>query len=215
MLIRFLFFFSFLLFNQAAYTENTQFRINYGLVTHDQPSTSVTGSQTYDSDDQGFLFSVSQNFDSWWGLEAIYYDFGSNSITGGANEVFEYDGGNYVFNSSGGTITRETQGYGVGGRIFSNTLQNEFLNTNFFVRLGFHHWDHPGSTDAVTNAHTFNPHFYNTGYDLYSGAGFELNIIEDLKISLEYDYFSFNDSTFGQIIGKPSTFLSFGLVKEF
>ena len=50
---------------------------------------------------------------------------------------------------------------------------------------------------------------------MYSGVGVELNIIKNLKISLEYDYFSFNDSTFGQIIGKPSTFLSLGLVKEF
>tara|TARA_Y100001970_G_scaffold142135_1_gene174867 strand:- start:694 stop:1338 length:645 start_codon:yes stop_codon:yes gene_type:complete len=187
-------------------------KINYGLVNHDDAASSINNDIKYDNTDSGYIFSLSKNLNQMFDTEFIYYDLGDSTIKGENGEIFTHDGGNYQFKNSG-TISRNTSGLGIGGII--STPKSDF-NSSAYLKIGFHHWSHSGSTDLLHgSSSTFESHYYNKGFDLYSGLGLDFTIINNVIVSLDYYYISFNDSTFGQIIGTPSTLLSLGLGLKF
>ena len=204
------FFIIILLFiNQKIFAEEYNLKFNYGLAKHDDSSFSSTNSNIkFDDEDTGYIISLSKKLNNLLGFEVAYYDLGETSISGNLNEAFTYEKGVYQFKNSG-TISRNTIGYGVAGII---TSPQQFFNTSGYFKLGFHNWKHEGTTDLLYGSiDTFKSHFYNTGYDLYSGLGVDYQILKNINLNFEYSYFSFNDSTFGQIIGKPITLLSMGI----
>ena len=212
MYTKFIYFLFILFFSNNIQADEFNIKINYGTVSHASVATSGLSTVKFDNDDLGYKVSLAKIINEYSGVEIIYYDLGDSSIQGNKDDLFTHDGAKYQFKKSG-TISRNTSGFGIGGILSS---PEQILYSKGYIKLGFHHWDHSGTTDLLVGSFdTFKPHYYNTGYDLYSSLGLDFEFIDDLQINIEYSYFSFNDSTFGQIVGTPSNLLSVGIGYSF
>jgi len=175
--------------------ESSYLKINYGLSSHDLSPTSTVGTVTTDDSDTGFILSTGTLIGDFWGVDLMYYDLGSSSITVDAGEQFKMDNVNYVA-ASGGTISNDIDGYGA-GLLLSTTNSSGFLGLTAYVKAGLHSWDKSGSTTILDNDNAFTGSFYNDGIGAYGGIGFSLDIFNDIGVDLAYDTLGLsNDASF-------------------
>ncbi len=169
----------------SSYAESSYLKINYGLSSHDLSPTSTSGTITKDDSDTGFLLSAGGLIGDSWGVDLMYYDLGSSSITADANEQFKIDNVNYIAESAG-TLSNDISGYGA-GLLLSTTNSSGFLGFTAYVKAGLHGWDKSGSSTILDNDNAFAGSFYNDGIGAYGGIGFSLDIFNDIGVDLAYD----------------------------
>ena len=101
-------------FSTISKAEESYLRINYGISSHDTGATTTGGTITYDDDDQGFILSGGYMVGDFWGVDFMYYDLGSTSISAlDANDTFKIDSINHLVETAG-TIKNDTTGFGIG-----------------------------------------------------------------------------------------------------
>jgi len=190
--------------------ESSYLKINYGLSSHDVSATATSGTITIDDSDTGFILSTGALIGDFWGVDLMYYDLGSSSITVDAEEQFKIDSVNYVAESAG-TISNDISGLGA-GLLLSTTNSSDSLSLTAYVKAGLHSWDKSGSTTILDNDNAFAGHFYNDGIGAYGGIGLTLDIINDIGINLAYDTLGLtNDASFD----KASSLFSVGVRVNF
>ncbi len=165
--------------------ENSYIKINYGISSHDLSTTSTAGTVTTDNSDTGFILSAGTLIGDFWGVDLMYYDLGSSSITADLNEQFKIDNVNYAAQSAG-TISNEISGLGA-GLLLSTANSSDFLGLTAYVKAGLHGWDKSGSTTILDNDDAFAGSFYNDGIGAYGGIGFSFNMFNDIGVDLAYD----------------------------
>jgi hypothetical protein len=83
----FYFLFCFIFFVSVTVKAENYFKINYGISNHDMGTTTANGTITHDDEDEGFIISGGAMLGDNWGVDVMYYDLGSSSLTGlGAGE---------------------------------------------------------------------------------------------------------------------------------
>jgi len=194
--------------NKSYKGKDFYFDINVGLATHDT-GVSATSGTTVDEDDTGYMINLGRRINEVWSVEGMYYDMGTASISGSANDTFVLDGTTYVWNSAG-TLSAGVTGFGAAAVGYLPT--DEWLE--IYGKLGFHMWDQSGSATFLDNNTSFSAQFYDEGVDLYFGFGIAANIIEDLKITVGYDALNFTDEL-DPTIDYYTTFLYGGIKYEF
>ena len=174
----------FLSFN--LYAGDNYIIINYGISNH---NIGATGSKattiTTDDNDTGFIFSVGRIFEGNWGVDLMYYDLGSSSITVDKLDFVKIDNLEYEVKTAG-TITNDISGYGF-GLIGASDLDSGILGMSFYAKAGVHAWDKSGSTSLLDNNNAFAGSFYNQGIGGYAGLGLGVNIYENTSLNISYD----------------------------
>ena len=187
-------------------------KANYGVSSFDVDFSAYKGSPSSDEEDSGYSLSAGLGIGDNWGVDLMYYDLGTSSITGSAKDIATIDGQRYEFKSAG-TISRDTSGYG-SGIFFSTSNDSGFLSVGITGKLGFHYWDRDGSTDLLVNGNTtIESHFFDSGFDAYYGVGVDLGLTESLSINLSYDAMSFADQGFSS--EDMGTLASLGITAAF
>ena len=144
------------IFSSSVNAEDAYFKVSYGISSFDLSTSVKAGTPTFDDEDEGYMISAGQKVGSNWGIDLMYYDFGSSSIKGSKSDIFIIDGAAYEF-ATAGTITNDITGYGLGGIGFADI--GELAST--YVKLGMHVWDKSGSTTLLTDGNdTFKQKFY-------------------------------------------------------
>jgi len=182
--------------------------VNVGMATHDTGVSSVSGT-TLDQSDIGFQLNLGKRMSKNWGLEGMYYDMGSASITGAVGDTFTLDGTSYVWNSAG-TLTAGVTGFG--GALVGYLPSDEWLE--FYGKLGVHIWDQTGTATFLDNNSTFTSSFFDEGADLYFGLGVTANVTSSLKFNIGYDMINFTDEL-DPTVDYYTTFLYGGIKYEF
>ena len=156
-----------LFFSSNLYAEGNYIIINYGISNHDVGTTagsknadSRTTTITTDDDDTGFIFSVGRIFEGNWGVDLMYYDLGSSSITVDKLDFVKIDNLEYEVKTAG-TITNDISGYGF-GLIGASDLDSGILGMSFYAKAGFHAWNKSGSTSLLDNNNAFMNSIYIT-----------------------------------------------------
>ena len=165
-----------------------------------------------DTDDEGYSVTAGINVLSNIGVEAMYYDLGTTTITGNKGDVITFDKADYQF-SKNGTVKNDTSGYGIG--FFGTTGDSSgFLSFSATGRLGVHVWDRSGSTTAITDTNsTLKNSFYNDGADLYYGIEIDTGITESMSFNISLDGMSFADA--GLSTDDMATMIGLGLKLNF
>ena len=182
--------------------------VNVGMATHDTGVSSVSGT-TLDQSDTGFQLNLGKRFSKNWGLEGMYYDMGSASITGAVGDTFTLDGTSYVWNSAG-TLTAGVTGFG--GALVGYLPSDEWLE--FYGKVGVHIWDQTGTATFLDNNSTFTSSFFDEGADLYFGLGVAGNVTSNIKLNIGYDMINFTDEL-DPSVDYYTTFLYAGIKYEF
>ncbi len=196
----------FLFFSTNLFAENNYINVSYGITTHDLPVTATRGTITNDDDDEGFIVSAGTLIGDSWGIDLTYYDLGSSSIKVDALDIIKIDNVDYEA-QSGGTITNDISGYGIGLIGISDA---EMIS--FYVKAGVHSWDKSGSTSILDNDNAFAGSFYNEGIGGYGGIGIGYNVLENITFNFSYDIIGLSNNA--QFDNSSSIFAG-GLIAKF
>ena len=185
-------FFVIIFLSNTVLANTSYFKVSYGTTSNKiGTTTNKVGTIVTDEDDEGFMISGGSLIGDLWGVDFMYYDLGSTSIKVDANELFVFEGNNYLASSSG-TITNDISGYG-GGLYISSSNDNGFLSFSGSLRIGMHAWDKSGSTSILDNNTAFESKFYNKGIGAYAGLGISLNLTDNLAADISYDMIGINN----------------------
>ena len=92
-------------------------------------TTTVVGTITHDDEDEGFIISGGTMLGDNWGVDVMYYDLGSSSLTGlGVGEFLTIENDTYRVNTAG-AISNDITGYGT-GIILTTDTDNESSSFN-------------------------------------------------------------------------------------
>ena len=108
------FLFSFIFFVSTTAKAENYLKINYGISNHDMGTSTINGTITHDDEDEGFIISGGTMLGDNWGVDVMYYDLGSSSLTGldvGDDLKIKDD---YYRVTTAGTISNNITGYGTG-----------------------------------------------------------------------------------------------------
>ncbi|PPR44810.1 MAG: hypothetical protein CFH18_00768 [Alphaproteobacteria bacterium MarineAlpha5_Bin8] len=195
-----------LFFSSNLFAENNYINISYGITAHDLPVTATRGTITKDDDDEGFIVSAGALLGDSWGIDVMYYDLGSSSFKVDALDIIKIDNVDYEA-QSGGTITNDISGYGIGLIGISNTDV-----ISFYIKAGIHSWDKSGSTTILDNDNAFAGSFYNEGIGGYGGLGIGFNVLENITLNISYDIIGLSNNA--QFDNSSSIFAG-GLIAKF
>ena len=196
----------FLFFSTSLFAEN-YINVSYGITTNDLPITATRSTSiTKDDDDEGFILSGGALIGNSWGVDLMYYDLGSTSIKVDALDYVKIDNVEYEV-QSGGTISNDISGYGIGliGMSDADLI-------SFYVKAGVHAWDKSGSTTILDNNDAFAGSFYSKGIGGYGGIGIGLNVIENITLNISYDIIGLSNNA---QFDNASSILSGGLIFRF
>lgn len=182
--------------------------LNVGMATHDTGVSAVSGT-TLDQSDLGYQLNLGRRMSKNWGLEGMYYNMGSASITGSVNDTFTMDGTSYIWNTAG-TLTASVTGFG--GAVVGYASTDEWLE--IYGKIGAHVWNQSGSATFLDNNTAFTNQFFDEGFDLYFGLGIDANITPNIKANIGYDMINFTDEL-DPAVDYYTTFLYGGLKYEF
>jgi len=184
--IFFLFIFVFFL-TTIVKAENIYLRINYGISNHDIGTTTAVGTITHDDEDEGFIISGGTMLGDNWGVDVMYYDLGSSSLTGldvGDDLKIKDD---YYRVTTAGTISNNITGYGTGIILTTDTDNGSAINVNAYFKAGVHAWDKSGSTTLLDRNDDFAGRFFDEGIGAYGGLGAGIDVADNISIELAYD----------------------------
>lgn len=203
------------LFASSLYAKDNYIKINYGIAEHNDTGVTISnsnGSMSSDNDDDGIIVSAGTLIGNNWGVDLMYYDMGSQSITiDNKNDIISYNSNQYQATDNSGTISRDISGYGL-GLIGVGDTSNDFLGVTFYLKAGIHAWDKSGSTTILDNDTGFSDAYFNEGIGAYAGTGLSLNLFQGLALDVSYDYIGLsNDLSFNE----ASTLLGAGLRFQF
>ena len=196
----------FLFFSTSLFAEN-YINVSYGITTNDLSITATRSTSiTKDDDDEGFILSGGTLIGNSWGVDLMYYDLGSTSIKVDALDYVKIDNVEYEV-QSGGTISNDISGYGIGliGMSDADLI-------SFYVKAGVHAWDKSGSTTILDNNNAFAGSFYSKGIGGYGGIGIGLNVIENITLNISYDIIGLSNNA---QFDNASSILSGGLIFRF
>ena len=187
---------------KAENSDHVYLELNYGISTNEFSVTSSKGDITTDEEDEGFIISAGRMFGGFWGVDIMYYDLGSSSITVDSGDIIKMEQVEYVAESSG-TISNDISGYGT-GLILGNTSGP----LTAYLKIGMQAWEKGGSSTILDNDDGFKKDFYNKGLGGYGGIGIAFNLSENTAIDLSGDIIGLsNDGGFSN----NSSLLSAGL----
>ena len=192
----FVYFFSFI-----AKAEENYIQINYGITSHDSSVTDVHGA-VFDNADEGFIFSAGSMIGDIWGVDLMYFDLGSQSITLDASDKIKSNKVTYIAQSAG-TISSDISGYGT-GIVLAST--NDRVSS--YLKVGIHSWDKSGSTTILDNDAGFAGEFYNNGIGAYGGLGLAVKAYQSVSIVIAYDIIGLSNKVG---FNNSSTLFSVGL----
>ena len=186
----FYFLFSFIFFVSITVKAENYLKINYGISTHDMDTVThaASGSTiTHDDEDEGFIISGGTMLGDNWGLDVMYYDLGSSSLTSldvGDDLKIEND---YYRVNTAGTISNDITGFGTGIILTTDTDNESSINVNAYFKAGVHAWDKSGSTTLLDRNSDFAGRFFDKGIGAYSGLGAGIDVSDNISIELAYD----------------------------
>ena len=205
--ISFLFSFIFFVFTVAK-AENIYLRINYGISNHDIGTTTAVGTITHDDEDEGFIISGGTMLGDSWGVDVMYYDLGSSSLTSldvGDDLKIEND---YYRVTTAGTISNDITGYGTGIILATDTDNESSFNVNAYFKAGVHAWDKSGSTTLLDRNNDFAGRFFDEGIGAYGGLGAGIDVSDNISIDLAYDIIGLSKNASFE---DPSSLISVGI----
>lgn len=208
--ILFPFLFIFFTYSFSINAEESYVKINYGISQHGGSFTAKNGAPTSDDEGEGFILSAGTFIGSNWGADIMFYNLGETSIKGDKDDIFQVDGvgDRYIF-TSGGTITNELTGYGI-GIMGAAGLGQDLVSSS--AKIGIHQWDKDGSTSLTQNNTAINSTFFDSGTDLYAGFGLNINVTETVAANVSFDVLGVADET---SFGNSTSFISLGLTASF
>ena len=202
------FLFSFIFFVSTTVKAENYLKINYGISSHDMGTTTVVGTITHDDEDEGFIISGGTMLGDNWGVDVMYYDLGSSSLTSldvGDNLKIEND---YYRVNTAGTISNDITGYGTGIILTTDTDNESSINVNAYIKTGVHAWDKLGSTTLLDRNDDFAGRFFDKGIGAYGGLGIDIDVADNISIDLAYDIIGLSkDASFGD----ASSLISVGI----
>ena len=204
----FYFLFSFIFFVSITVKAENYLKINYGISNHDMDTTTATGTITHDDEDEGFIISGGTMLGDNWGVDVMYYDLGSSSLTGlDVGEDFKIENDYYRVNTAG-TISNDITGYGTGIILTTDTDNESSINVNGYFKAGVHAWDKSGSTTLLDRNSDFAGSFFDRGIGAYGGLGVSIDAYDNISIELAYDIIGLSkNATFED----PSSLISVGI----
>ena len=188
--------------------ETGYFKFNYGISTHDMGTTTSAGTITHDDEDEGFIISGGAMLGDNWGVDVMYYDLGSSSLTSldvGDDLKIEND---YYRVTTAGTISNDITGFGTGIILTTDTDNESSINVNAYIKTGVHAWDKSGSTTLLDRNSDFAGSFFDRGIGAYGGLGAGIDVSDNISIDLAYDIIGLSkDASFGN----ASSLISVGI----
>ena len=182
------FLFSFIFFVSITVKAENYLKINYGISNHDMDTSTFAGTITHDDEDEGFIISGGTMLGDNWGVDVMYYDLGSSSLTSldvGDDLKIE---GDYYRVTTAGTISNDITGYGTGIILATDTdNESSSFNVNTYFKVGVHAWDKSGSTSLLDRNDDFAGRFFDEGIGAYGGLGAGIDVFDNISIDLAYD----------------------------
>ena len=202
------FLFSFIFFVSTTVKAENYLKINYGISNHDMDISKITSTVTHDDEDEGFIISGGTMLGDNWGVDVMYYDLGSSSLTSldvGDDLKIE---GDYYRVTTAGTISNDITGYGTGIILTTDTDNESSFNVNAYLKAGVHAWDKSGSTTLLDRNDDFAGRFFDEGIGAYGGLGAGIDVSDNISIDLAYDIIGLSkDASFGD----ASSLISVGI----
>jgi hypothetical protein len=187
--------------------ETSYVKINYGISNHDMGTTTTIGTITHDDEDEGFILSAGYMTGDSWGVDFMYFDLGSSSLSSlDVADAVKIEDNTYIVTTAG-TISNDISGFGT-GLILASSIDS----LDAYIKAGVHAWDKSGSTTLLDNSTAFGGSFFDQGIGGYSGVGVAYNVYDTISVDIAYDVIGLSkDASFSS----PSTLISLGLRVKF
>ena len=156
--------------------------VSAGQTTIDTGISSLTGTAELNEEEGGFKVFGGARFNDYLAVEAFYTQFGDAILKGNNGDTFVYAGTTYTFTADGVDLT--VQGSSLGIAPMAGYYVTEWLWP--FVKVGVHHWQ----IEADVSSSAGNVSVKDDGTEFMYGAGFLVNVYEDLSVRGEYEVYA-------------------------
>ena len=192
--------------------ETGYFKFNYGISTHDMGTTTTTGTITHDDEDEGFILSAGYMRGDFWGVDFMYFDLGSSTLSNlDVADAVKIGDNSYIVTTAG-SISNDISGFGSGLILATNNDSSALSGLDAYIKAGVHAWDKSGSTTLLDNSNAFAGRFFDQGIGGYGGIGVAYNVYDAISVDIAYDIIGLSKNA---SIDSSSTLLSLGLRVKF